>query len=348
MSAPGASPNPSPSPAAPPAAEPEKTHVVREFAHKSPLIACRFDARGTYIFASAEDDTVQRFELATGKAAALAGHESWVFAMASHPDGQTLVTGGGDGALLWWPAAAEKPEPLRRVHGHHGWVRALAISPDGTTLASCGNDRVIRLWSLADGSPLLELPGHEKPVYRLAFTPDGRLLVSADLQGLVIAWDHRPGKEARRLDAAKLYAYNGGQGVDYGGVRDLALSADGKYLACGGLIEASNPLGAVSTPAVVLLDWQAGTEARLLRPREDIKGVIWGLRFHPAGFLIAASGGTGGGVLWFWKTDQVHEFFKLRLPNTARDMDLHPDGLRIATAHHDGKVRISLMRPKST
>lgn len=328
-------------------AEPEKTWVAKEFAHKSPLIACRFDARGKFVFASAEDDTVQRFDLESGKAVPLAGHESWVFAIASHPDGQAVVTGGGDGAIVWWPAAADKPEPLRRVKAHQGWVRALAVSPDGATLASCGNDRVIRLWSMADGAPLLDLPGHEKPVYRLLFTPDGRQLVSADLQGRVIAWDYRPGKEAKRLDAAKLYAYNGGQGVDYGGVRDLALSADGKLLACGGLIDASNPLGAVSTPAVVVLDWQSGNEVKLLRPKEDIKGVIWGLRFHPAGFLIGASGGTGGGHLWFWKPDQVNEFVKFSLPNTARDLDLHPDGLRLATAHHDGKVRISLMQPKA-
>ena len=84
-------------------AAPEKTHVVKEYSHKSPLIACRFDARGRYVFASAEDRTVRRWDLATGKEAALAGHESWVFALASHPDGETIVTGGGDGQLIWWP-----------------------------------------------------------------------------------------------------------------------------------------------------------------------------------------------------------------------------------------------------
>lgn len=331
----------------PVAAAPEKTHVAREFAHKRPLIACRFDRAGKFVFACAEDDTIQRFALDSGKAVPLAGHDSWVFALAAHPDGKTLLSGGGDGRIVWWPAADDKPEPIRRIAAHQGWVRALAVSPDGTTVASCGNDRVIRLWSFADGSPVLELPGHDRPVYRLAFTPDGRTLISADLRGLVIAWDHRPGKEAKRLDAGKLYAYNGGQGVDYGGVRDLALSPDGKQLACGGLIDASNPLGAVSTPAVMVLDWETGKEAKLLRPKEDIKGVIWGLRYHPTGFLVGCSGGTGGGFLWFWKPDQVNEIFKLGLPNTARDLDLHPDGLQIATAHHDGKVRLSLMRAKA-
>jgi WD40 repeat protein len=329
-------------------AAPEKTHIAKELTCKSPLIACRFDPKGRFVFASAEDSTVERWDLKSGKVAALAGHESWVFAIAPHPGGETVVTGGGDGQLIWWPAPAEKPAPLRRLQAHRGWVRALAISPDGRVIASCGNDRMVRLWSVADGSRLLELVGHESPVYRLLFTPGGRTLISADLHGRVIEWDHRLGKEARRIDAGKLSLHNAaGQGVDYGGVRDLSLSGDGKYLACGGLIEATNPLGAISNPAVLVFDWQSGKESRLLRPKENVLGLVSGLRFHPAGFLVVASGGNAGGYLWFWKPQETNEFFKLVLPNTARDMDLHPDGLRIATAHHDGKVRICLMAPKT-
>ena len=96
-----------------------------------------------------------------------------------------------------------------------------------------------------------------------------------------------------------------------------------------------------------MFDWQTGKESKLLRPKENVNGLIWGLRFHPSGFVIACSGGTGGGFLWFWKPDQVNEVSSLKLPNTARDMDLHPDCLRIATAHHDGKVRVSLMGSKT-
>ena len=120
-------------------------------------------------------------------------------------------------------------------------MRGLAVSPDGALLASCGNDHRVRIWSMLDGRMLLDLPGHDKPVYRVAFTPGGKGLVSADLAGLVIHWDLLPGKEARRLDASKLHIYEQGQAVDYGGVRDLSFSHDGKYLACSGLINASNP-----------------------------------------------------------------------------------------------------------
>jgi WD40 repeat protein len=325
---------------------PEKTHAEKEFSHKSPLIACRFDPTGRYVFATAEDSTILRWDLKTGKATVLDGHESWVFALALHPRGEVMVSGGADGQLIWWSSSAERPKPMHKIQAHRGWVRAVAVSPDGSVVASCGNDRAIRLWSFANRTRLRELPSHEKPVYRLLFTPAGRTLISADLRGLVIEWDHRPGKEARRLDAGKLYQYNAGQGVDYGGVRDLALSHDGKYLACGGLIEATNPLGAVSNPAIVVFDWQTGKESRLLRPKENVLGLVYGLRYHPAGFLIAASGGNAGGYLWFWKPEQANEFFKFNLPNTARDMDLHPDGMRVATAHHDGKLRVSLMSHK--
>lgn len=331
------------------AAEPSKTHVVREFAHKSPLIGCRFDPSGRYVFAGAEDTTVIRWDLTTGAAVPFQSHESWVFALAFDPEGRTLLTGGGDGRIAWWPATAEKAKARRTIEAHRGWVRALAVSPDGSTLASCGNDRIVRLWSLATGTPLMELPGHEKPVFRLVFTPDGRTLISADLRGNVIAWDHRPGKEGRRLDAGQLCSYNAaGQEVDYGGVRDLTLSHDGKFLACGGLIEATNPLGAVNTPAVVVFDWVGGKIVRVLRPKGDLKGVISGLRYHPTGFLLASvHSNTGQGHLLFWKTDAPTEFFRLDLPSPSRGIDLHPDGLRIASTHHDGKLRISLMRPKS-
>ena len=128
-------------------AAPEKTHVVKEYSHKSPLIACRFNARGRYVFASAEDRTVRRWDLATGKEAALAGHDSWVFALASHPGGETIITGGGDGQLIWWPLAAEKPAPIRRVQAHRGWVRGAGDQPRWF------NRRL--LWQRPDGPPLV-------------------------------------------------------------------------------------------------------------------------------------------------------------------------------------------------
>jgi hypothetical protein len=37
----------------------------------------------------------------------------------------------------------------------------------------------------------------------------------------------------------------------------------------------------------------------------------------------------------------------MKLPSTARDLDLSPDGLHLATAHHDGHLRIHKMDAKA-
>jgi WD40 repeat protein len=322
------------------AADPLKTHLAKDFKHDRPLVCCRFAASGTYVYAGSEDESIVRWDTTSDVKVQFKGHESWVFALAVGRDGQTLVSGGGDGRLIWWPAGAEKPEPMRAIEAHEGWVNALAIHDASGVVVSAGNDRRVRLWSVADGSHVADLPAHEKPVYTLRFDSTGQFLLSADLMGRVVEWEVATRKEARRFDATKLHKYESGQGVDYGGVRDLDVTADHGLLACAGLIEASNPLGAVSNPAVLLLEGNEAKELRMQRPKEDVKGVGWGVRCHPDGFLIMVSGGTGGGWLWFFRPEEINEFHKVNLNNTGRALDLHPDGLRIATAHHDGHLRI--------
>jgi WD40 repeat protein len=327
-------------------------HIAEDLTHDRPLITCRFDPLGKFAYASSEGYSIVRWDLEKKAKSSLDenAHETWVLALAFTPDSKTMFSGGGDGRLIWWPepGASEPPKPSRTVVAHSGWINSIAASADGQWIASAGNDRMVRVWSAADGSPIAEFPGHERPVYRVAFLPGGKFLLTADLLGRVVQWEIATRKEVRRLDAAKLWKYEGGQGVDYGGVRDLSLSPDASTLVCSGLIEASNPLGAVSIPAAVTFDWNSGAERSLHRPKESPNGVGWAVRFHPSGeFFVMASGGNGGGILWFFKPGQVNETHRFNLPNTARDMDLHPDGLRVATAHHDGHLRITAMHKKT-
>lgn len=328
-------------------ADPKQSHVSAEFKHAAPFITCRFDPKGRFLFGSAEDRSVLRWTLGGPSApTVLQAHDSWVGDLAFSPDGETLVTAGYDGTLTWWPAAAEKPEPTRQVRAHEGWIRALAVSPDGTILASGGNDLKIHLWDLAEGKRLQTLEGHDSHVYSLLFHPSGRFLLSGDLRGNVHQWELSTGKKLRSFDAKALWSYNGGQGVDFGGVRSLALSPDGKHLACAGLHKAENPLGAVHEPLVLRFDWESG---KLLvgHTQAGLKCVAWRALFHPEGFLIGGSGGSAGGHLHFWNAedkDKPFHFFKL--PDTVREFDLHPDGVQVATAHYGKAVRITRMAAK--
>jgi WD40 repeat protein len=329
-------------------ADPKAAWVAAQWPHDRPLIACRFDPTGQFVFCGSEDTVGERFQLSDGAKTVLAGgHTTWVNAIAFSGDGKLAMTGACDGKITWWSVADESPQPIRSVTAHGTqWVRSLATSPDGTLLASGGNDRRVVLWSIADGSAVRELPGHEKHVYSVAWHPDGKSLFSGDLGGVIRQWDIASGAELKKLDAAALYSYNGGQQVDFGGVRTLAVSNDGKWLAAGGLYKASNPLGAVHEPLVLLFNLETGAFEKQLVAEGITQGVIWRLCWLPDGTLTGVSGGGSGGWLFFWKTDAEKDFHRFQLPNLARDMDVHPDGLQIATAHHDRHVRITKLTPK--
>ena len=323
-------------------------HVAAEFDHTSPLITCRFDPTGKFVFATAEDRAILRWELADPKKKTVfSAHDSYVWAVALSKDGQTLVSAGGDDTLIWWPAAAEKPEPQRKVTAHKGWIRALAISPDGKLIASGGNDRMVKLWNLADGKLVQEFSGHELDVYSVIFHPDGKFLLSGDLMGKVQQWDLATGKSLRVLDAKELHSYNGGQGVHFGGVRGLALSPDRKHLASGGLHKATNPLGNVHEPIVQRYDWETHKLLKTHLADGLTNSTVWNCRFHPEGTLIAACGGGSGGHLLFWGANDEKPAPAFKLPDMAREMDLHPDGLQIATVHYAKKLRLTKLAPKA-
>ncbi len=113
-------------------------------------------------------------------------------------------------------------------------------------------------------------------------------------------------------------------------------------IAGGGLHKATNPLGAVHEPIALVFDAKTRKLARTLLTDGIPGGVLWGLRYLADGTLMGACGGTSGGFLLFWKAGADKDFHRLTLPGgSARELDLHPDGLRVATAHHDGYVRIT-------
>lgn len=354
--------------------DPTAARVERELKHTRALIGCRFDPSGRFLFVSAEDDSVQRFDLLTGAKTAFAGHESWVRGMAfvaPHPPAPpadadawqkrqnaaqalagvggaalpaprsspfALVTADYHGKLVWWQGDSDAPEPLKTVQAHTGYARAVVVSPDQSAVASCGNDYLIKLWNAADGSPVRTLEGHDSHVYNLAFSPDGSRLVSCDLKGVVKDWNLKTGKCERDIDAKLLHKYDPGFMADIGGARGIAFKADGSTVALCGITNVSNAFAGVGNPAVVLVDWKAG-KATLLKTKVAFQGTAWGVVFHPSGAVIAA-GGAGQGRVWFFKGDEADNAHTLNVPSNCRDLTISPDGARFAVAGANGTAYV--------
>ncbi len=108
-----------------------------------------------------------------------------------------------------------------------GPAQGIAFSPDGKMLATTTGSN-LQLWDIATGlekrritvGPAAAAPG--RPMGGLSavrFTPDGKTLVVATFAGGLRLLDVATGKEIREL------------ATEWGGVRDLSLSADGTLLA---------------------------------------------------------------------------------------------------------------------
>lgn len=326
--------------------DPKLAHVVSEWKHDRPMNGVRIDPQARYAVGVSEDAVVSRFDLSDGTRTVFSGgFQGWGRALAFSTDGEFVVTGSTDGKITWWETAAVEPVPLRSIVAHRGWVRSMDNSPDGALIATGGNDNIVRVWDAMSGEPVYELTEHESHIYSVLFHPQENWLLSGDLKGVIRQWNLADGQEMRTFDAKKLHTYHGGQRVDYGGVRSLAISPDGKTLAAGGLFDAPNPFAGVNKPLILLFDWES-QEIRQEHVTDAVeRGVIWRMEWLSDGSLMGVTSGTAG-MLLFWKPETAGDFHRFRLPNHARDMDLHPDGLHVATAHHDSHVRIVRLAAK--
>jgi WD40 repeat protein len=326
-------------------AEPASAHIAKEFEHDRPWIACRFEPSGKFVIGASEDFQVWRVDLESGAKTPFPT-ESWVRAVAV-VEGTQLLTGGYDGRLIWWPLLDEKPQAIRSVQAHHGFIRAITVSPDGRLLATCGNDGLVKLWQVGDGSLVRQFSGLQRHVYNVRIHPQGNDIVAGDLTARFMHWELTSGKTVREFQLATLHKYDTTFLADYGGPFSMDFSADGTRLACGGITNVTNAFAGVGNPAVSIVNWESATEECVHLSKASVQGTARGLILHPQGFAIAATGGPGGGHLFFWQPGEKEEFHSLNLGNVARDLSLHADGLRLATAHHDRKLRITLLAAKS-
>lgn len=325
--------------------DPAKARQVAKIAHTRGLLNCRFDADGQWLWTGGEDNAIHRFDWISGAKETFAGHKSWVGSLAFAGDATGFVSGGYEGQLLFWDTASGKGAPVRTVDAHKGFLRSISISPDGKTLATCGNDKLVKIWSTADGSLVATLEGHQAHVYSVAFSRDGKRLVSGDLKGVVKDWDVATWKHVRDIDAAIMSKYDPTFMADVGGVRCLDFSPDGKLLALGGIGEVSNAFAGVGKPIVVLIDWESGKQLRVMEPADAFQGSVFGVKFSPAGDFIVAAGGGNGGGLWFWRPSDVKSFHMVKIDQVARDLAMHPDGLRLAVPCFDMSLRIFDLTP---
>ena len=168
---------------------------------------------------STEVGTVTLWDVASGQAVNLRGHEDPVVAVAFSPDGTTIASGATDATVRLWDVATGSATTLSRQHfGTPHWV---ALSPDGTTVATAlPISNAVYLWDAATGAHTAILEGHASRLNTLAFSPDGATLASGASDRSIILWDVSAGARIATLEAPSY-------------VTAVAFSPDGRKVASG-------------------------------------------------------------------------------------------------------------------
>lgn len=107
------------------------------------------------------------------------------------PDGQTVISGGDNGALTSYSTSSGYEQ--KKFIGHTGDVLSVAISPDGKRLVSGASDQTVRLWDVASGELLLTVFRARNREW-VAFTPSGYYASSPYGDGYV-GWHANRGAE---------------------------------------------------------------------------------------------------------------------------------------------------------
>jgi WD40 repeat protein len=237
------------------------------------------------------------------------------FALAFTPDGDAIVSCGGNRAALVWNAKTGEPLPPFPSQ-HKAFIDAVVFSPDRSTLATGGKDGQILLWDFATRSLKHPLTDPQGEVLALAFSPEGKLLASATKQRTIRVWDVASGKSIALLRG------------HLGQVTSVGFSRDGTQIISGGLDRAVKTWGPV-----------VAADADVLRVGEAYW--IAQVAISPDGKTLAAGQIAQPYATLMWDLPS-HQVLAQLFGHSADifGVDFSPDGKLLASASFDHTVRL--------
>lgn len=186
--------------------EDDATRPIELRGHVQQVTSVAFAPDGVHLITGSTDNTVRRWDVATGVEAAAAETDDNrpaifcrdalpdpVWAAVYSPDGQHVLTGGGDTARLWHVSTGTDLITMRP----HAGVSSAAFSADGRRVVTGSWDRTVKIWELEQGTAVLSLlSAHRNRITSVCFSPDDATILTGSKDQTARIWDSSSGAEA--------------------------------------------------------------------------------------------------------------------------------------------------------
>jgi WD40 repeat protein len=282
--------------------------------HPADVVSVGFNGDRTRLITGAADNLARVWEIATGRLLQTFTHAGPVRGVALHPSQPLVITASADKSAAVHPlavsrVAAVSPKPLR----------AILATPDGARVIVTGDDGVVHILNAAYATEERKIEGATGPLYALALSKNAQVLATAGADKTVRLYTFGDGKVVGTLTAAAP-------------IRGLVFSADAKLL-----------VGDADDKTVTA--WSVAFQAGQPMPDDFGKVVqqfahgdaVTGVAFADKGELYT---GSADKTVRQWRVAASVPTRNFQHPNLVDGVAWSPDGKLLATACHDGIVRI--------
>jgi WD40 repeat protein len=257
-------------------------------------------------------------------------YRGWVNALAISPDGETVVTVGGNKQIRL--SGRRDGQTLAVIERNDDSPISLATSPDGKVFATGGMSGEIVLWDSRSGSPIRRLSAYTDAVTAIAFSPDGRLLASVGFKGKIKLWS-TAGNLIREMGEADA------------GLECVTFSPDGRLIAVAGediAVDLYDTQSGGFVRTLTVPEKNASARARIIDAgytrRASGSPFIHSVAFSPDGTLLAA--GDDYLPLNLWEVSSGRHLSTLKeTSRPVRSVAFSPDGKTIITGNDDHSVK---------
>lgn len=288
----------------------------------------------------------------------LNGHRGSVQAVAFHPDGSLLASGGFD--VMLWEVATGK---LRLRLNIKARCTSLAFDPTGDRLLIGTHDGIVHVWNIQEYGPRGYHKLHDGSVTSIQFSPDGKLLATSSYSATML------------LDADTFEVKHRFSAGEYS-MGPAAFTADGEYLAMWVPTEIQfwnvatkqntfqirmivpdshqfafspdnravvmNTVNDLEDLKLTICDRTTGEVIMAVPGHEQYLNLGWRINayeYHPSGRYFATASPDRTIRLWDAKTLQEISVLHGHTGG-VRDIAFSPDGRWLASGSKDGTVRL--------